>query len=123
MVSLTTPQWLMAFLQTTVKELTLLESSVGLMTLLQKDHSGVVEEAVVDHSGVVEEAMVSLTTPLWLMAFLQTTVKELPLLESSVGLMTLLQKDHSGVVEETKVSLTTPLWLMALLQTTVNNPG
>ena len=76
-----------------------------------------------DHSGVVEEAMVSLTTPLWLMAFLQTTVKELTLLESSVGLMTLLQKDRSGVVEETKVSLTTPLWLMALLQTTVNNPG
>ena len=114
-----------------------MESSVDLMTLLQKNHIGVVEEAVV-----------SLTTPLWLMAFLQTILKELTLLESSVGLMTLLQqdhsgvveeevvslttplwflqsivKDHSGVVEEAVVSLTTPLWLMAFLQTIVNNPG
>ena len=111
---------------------------MDLMTLLQKNHIGV----------VVEEAVVSLTTPLWLMAFLQTILKELTLLESSVGLMTLLQqdhsgvveeevvslttplwflqsivKDHSGVVEEAVVSLTTPLWLMAFLQTIVNNPG
>ena len=110
---------------------------MDLMTLLQKNRIGVVEEAVV-----------SLTTPLWLMAFLQTILKELTLLESFVGLMTLLQqdhsgvveeevvslttplwflqsivKDHSGVVEEAIVSLTTPLWLMAFLQTIVNNPG